>query len=163
VTAKRLYSAPTNIQKEVIPVILAKHDVVGMSKTGSGKTAAFLFPMIQLLGEHSKITGCRALILSPSRELSLQTAAFFRQYSSGTTLKSASLIGGEPLPPQFDALTQNPDVLIATPGRLLHVVTETSYSLSRVQYVVIDEADQMFGLGLEPQLTAILQLLPASR
>jgi ATP-dependent RNA helicase DDX54/DBP10 len=162
-TAKRLYKAPTDIQKQVIPILLGKYDLVAMSKTGSGKTAAFLFPMIQLLEEHSKITGCRALILSPTRELCLQTATFFRQYSSGTTLKCASLIGGEPLPPQFDALAQNPDVLVATPGRLLHIVTETSYSLTRVQYLIIDEADKMFELDLEPQLTAIVTLVSGSR
>ena len=162
--AKRLYKAPTEIQKRVIPVILAKKDVVAMSKTGSGKTAAFLLPMIQILGEHSKITGCRGLILSPTRELSLQTANFFRQYSSGTTLKSASLIGGEPLPPQFDALTQNPDVIIATPGRLLHIIAETRYSLSRVQYVVVDEADRMFeDPKLETELSGIWQMLPKER
>lgn len=162
-TAKRLYKAPTDVQKRVIPIVLAHHDVVAMSKTGSGKTAAFLFPMIQILGEHSKITGCRGLVLSPTRELSLQTANFFRQYSAETGLRSASLIGGEPLPPQFDALTQNPDVIIATPGRLLHIIAETRYSLSRVQYLVIDEADRMFEEGLENELQAILQLLPDTK
>lgn len=159
-TAKRLYKQPTEIQQKVIPVVLAKHDVVAMSKTGSGKTASFLMPIIQLLQEHSKITGARALILSPTRELSLQTARFFREYSTNTTLKAASLIGGEPLPPQFDALTTNPDVLIATPGRLLHIIAETQYSLSRIQFIVFDEADQMFELGMEEQLSAILQIVP---
>ncbi|KAH0789724.1 ATP-dependent RNA helicase DDX54 [Histomonas meleagridis] len=162
-TAKKLYQAPTEIQKQVIPVVLARHDVVAMSKTGSGKTASFLLPLIQILNEHSKITGCRGLILSPTRELSLQTARFFKKYAENTTLKSASLIGGDPLPPQFDALTQNPDVIIATPGRLLQIVAETSYSLSRVEILVIDEADQMFDLGLEDQLVGILKLVPENR
>lgn len=162
-TAKKLYKAPTKIQQEVIPVILAKHDVIAMSKTGSGKTASFLLPLIQMLKEHSKITGCRALILSPTRDLCLQTARFFKQYADNTTLKSASIIGGEPLPPQFEALSLNPDVIIATPGRLLQIVAETSYSLSRVEIIVIDEADQMFDLNMEEQLVGVLQLLPKER
>lgn len=162
-TAKKLYKAPTKIQQEVIPVILAKHDVIAMSKTGSGKTASFLLPLIQMLHEHSKITGCRALILSPTRDLCLQTARFFKQYADNTTLKSASIIGGEPLPPQFEALTLNPDVIIATPGRLLQIIAETNYSLSRVETIVIDEADQMFDLNMEEQLVGILQILPKER
>ncbi|OHT14487.1 DEAD/DEAH box helicase family protein [Tritrichomonas foetus] len=161
--AKKMYKAPTEIQKEVIPIAVAGKDIVAMSKTGSGKTAAFLFPMIEKLVEHSKITGCRGVIVSPTRELALQTGNFFKQYSANTNLKYASLIGGEPLPPQFDALTENPDVIICTPGRLLQIVAETSYSLSRVDYVVIDEADQLFEQGLGDQLSGILQLLPKKR
>lgn len=162
-TAKKLYKAPTEIQKEVIPIAVAGKDVVAMSKTGSGKTAAFLFPLIQKLKEHSKITGCRALIVSPTRDLSLQTGRFFKQYSENTDLKYASIIGDEPLPPQFEALTQNPDVIICTPGRILQIIAETSYSLSRVEILVIDEADQLFEKGLGEQLQAILQLLPKNK
>jgi len=157
---KKLYKTPTKIQSEVIPLVLAHHDVVAMSKTGSGKTAAFLLPIVQLLGQHSTITGCRALIVSPNRELALQTARFFKKYSENTNLKIASLIGGEPLPPQFDSLTLNPDVIIGTPGRILHIVAETQYSLERVQYFVLDEADLLFESGFEPQVTGILKLLP---
>lgn len=162
-TAKKLYHTPTEIQKEVIPIAIAGKDVVAMSKTGSGKTAAFLFPLIEKLKEHSTITGCRAVIISPTRELSLQTGRFFKQYTQNTNLKYASLIGDEPLPPQFDALTENPDVLICTPGRLLHIIAETSYSLARVEIVVIDEADQLFEKGLGDQLSGIIQLLPKKR
>ena len=162
-TAKRMYKAPTEIQKEVIPIVLSGEDVVAMSKTGSGKTAAFLLPLIELLKEHSKTVGCRAVIVSPTRELALQTANFFRQYAANTSLKSASLIGGEPLPPQFDALTENPDVIICTPGRLLHIIAETSYSLSLVRHLVIDEADQLFDQGLGDQLSGILQLVPKKK
>ena len=125
--AKKLYKKPTKIQSEVIPIITSRHDVVAMSKTGSGKTAAFLLPMIQLLKEHSKITGCRALIVSPNRELALQTGHFFKKYNEFNNLKYASLIGGEALPPQFDSLTSNPDVIIATPGRLLNIISEVNY------------------------------------
>lgn len=162
-TAKKLYSAPTEIQKQVLPLAVAGKDIVAMSKTGSGKTAAFLFPLIQRLKEHSKITGCRALIVSPTRDLSLQTGRFFKQYAENTNLKYVSLIGDEPLPPQFDALTENPDVIICTPGRLLQIIMETSYSLARVEYVVIDEADQLFEKGLEDQLRGIIQLLPKEK
>ncbi|EAY10361.1 DEAD/DEAH box helicase family protein [Trichomonas vaginalis G3] len=158
--ATTMYRKPTPIQKEVIPVVLADHDVVAMSKTGSGKTASFLLPIVQKLNEHSTITGCRCLIITPSRELALQTGHYFQKYASQTNLKCAQIIGGEALPPQFESLTKNPDVIIATPGRLLQIIAETQYSLSRVQIIVIDEADLLFEQGLEPQMTAILKLLP---
>lgn len=158
--ATTMYRKPTPIQREVIPVVLAGHDVVGMSKTGSGKTASFLLPIIQKLNEHSTITGCRGLIITPSRELALQTGHYFDKYASQTNLKCAKIIGGEALPPQFEALVKNPDVIIATPGRLLQIIAETQYSLSRVEIIVIDEADLLFEQGMEPQMSAILKLLP---
>ena len=161
--AQNMYKKPTAIQKEVIPLVVAGHDVVAMSKTGSGKTAAFLFPAIMRLKEHSKITGCRCLIITPTRELAIQTGHYFTKYSQGTNLKVASLIGGEPLPPQFEALTKNPDVIIATPGRLLQIIAETQYSLERVEMLIIDEADLLFEQGLEPQTTPILSLCPEKK
>lgn len=158
--AKKFYKKPTDIQREVMPVIATGSDIVAMSKTGSGKTAAFLLPMIQKLKEHSKITGARCIVVSPSRELSNQSLKFFGQYTEFTNLKACSLIGGEPLPPQFDALTMNPDVIFCTPGRLLQIVGETQYSLERIQMLIIDEADVLFEQNLSEQMTGIIQLIP---
>lgn len=157
-------------------------DVVGMARTGSGKTAAFVIPMIEKLKMHSVKIGARALILSPSRELALQTLKVVKEFGKGTDLKSVLLVGGDSLEDQFGFMTENPDMyvlltrlqveytncmfcarIIATPGRFLHLQVEMSLSLSSIQYVVFDEADRLFEMGFSSQLTEILHALPSSR
>lgn len=134
-----------------------------MARTGSGKTAAFVIPMIERLKAHSAKVGARALILSPSRELALQTLKVVRELGKGTDLKSVLLVGGDSLEEQFGFMTTNPDIVIATPGRFLHLKVEMSLSLSSIQYVVFDEADRLFEMGFAAQLTEILHALPLSR
>ena len=157
------FSVPTPIQRKTIPLLLSDKDVVGMARTGSGKTAAFVIPMIEKLKVHSTKVGARALILSPSRELALQTLQVVKELGRGTDLRSILLVGGDSLEEQFSAMSNNPDIIIATPGRFLHLKVEMNLDLASVKYVVFDEADRLFEMGFAAQLTEILHALPASR
>ncbi|KAK4103591.1 DEAD-domain-containing protein [Parathielavia hyrcaniae] len=157
------FSVPTPIQRKAIPLILEKRDVVGMARTGSGKTAAFVIPMIERLKAHSPRVGARALIMSPSRELALQTLKVVKELGKGTDIKTVLLVGGDSLEEQFGLMAANPDIVIATPGRFLHLKVEMSLDLSSVRYVVFDEADRLFEMGFAAQLTEILHALPPSR
>lgn len=134
-----------------------------MARTGSGKTAAFVIPMIERLRAHSATIGARALILSPSRELAIQTLKVVKEFSRGTDLKCVLLVGGDSLEEQFSSMTSNPDIVIATPGRFLHLKVEMSLDLSSIKYAVFDEADRLFEMGFAAQLTEILHALPPSR
>lgn len=157
------FTTPTPIQRKTIPLILDGHDVVGMARTGSGKTAAFVIPMIAKLKAHSARVGARAVVLSPSRELALQTLKVVRELAKGTDLRTTLLVGGDSLEEQFGHMASNPDVIIATPGRFEHLKVEMDLQLSAVQYVVFDEADRLFEMGFAAQLHEILYSLPASR
>ncbi|KAI8294668.1 ATP-dependent RNA helicase DBP10 [Colletotrichum sp. SAR 10_99] len=160
---KKGFSVPTPIQRKTIPIILDRKDVVGMARTGSGKTAAFVIPMIERLRAHSAKIGTRALILSPSRELALQTLKVVKEFSKGTDLKCVLLVGGDSMEEQFGFMSSNPDIVIATPGRFLHLKVEMGLDLSSIKYVVFDEADRLFEMGFAAQLTEILHALPPSR
>ncbi len=157
------FSVPTPIQRKTIPLLLQEKDVVGMARTGSGKTGAFVVPMIEKLKAHSARVGARALILSPARELALQTLQVVKELGRGTDLRSVLLVGGDSLEEQFAAMAGNPDILIATPGRFLHLKVEMGLDLSSIRYVVFDEADRLFEMGFAAQLTEVLHALPASR
>ncbi|KAL6079659.1 ATP-dependent RNA helicase DDX54 [Balamuthia mandrillaris] len=157
------YRLPTPIQRKAIPLILSGNDVVGMARTGSGKTAAFVLPLLHKLQSHSMNYGARALILSPTRELAYQTMRFLKDLGRGTDLRACLLVGGDDMEDQFAQLTQNPDVLIATPGRLLHHLVEVGMSLKTVEYLVFDEADRLFELGFAEQLTQIMEKLSPTR
>lgn len=157
------FSVPTPIQRKAIPLVLERRDVVGMARTGSGKTAAFVIPMIERLKGHSARVGARALILSPSRELALQTLKVVKELGKGTDLKTVLLVGGDSLEEQFGLMAANPDIIIATPGRFLHLKVEMHLNLSSIRYVVFDEADRLFEMGFAAQLTEILHALPPSR
>ncbi|KAK3323501.1 P-loop containing nucleoside triphosphate hydrolase protein [Cercophora scortea] len=157
------YSVPTPIQRKAIPLILERRDVVGMARTGSGKTAAFVIPMIERLKGHTSRFGARALIMSPSRELALQTLKVVKEFSRGTDLKAILLVGGDSLEEQFGMMANNPDIIIATPGRFLHLKVEMNLDLSSIKYAVFDEADRLFEMGFAAQLTEILHALPPSR
>lgn len=161
--ARKGFSVPTPIQRKTIPVILDDQDVVGMARTGSGKTAAFVIPMIEKLKSHSSKMGARALILSPSRELALQTLKVVKELGRGTDLKAVLLVGGDSLEEQFGLMAGNPDIVIATPGRFLHLKVEMGLDLSSIKYVVFDEADRLFEMGFAAQLTEILHGLPPTR
>uniref|UniRef100_A0A8C5LTS7 RNA helicase n=1 Tax=Leptobrachium leishanense TaxID=445787 RepID=A0A8C5LTS7_9ANUR len=160
---KKGYKVPTPIQRKVIPVILDGKDVVAMARTGSGKTACFLIPMFEKLKAHTAQTGVRALILSPTRELALQTLKFCKELGKFTGLKTALILGGDRMEDQFAALHENPDIIIATPGRLMHVAVEMNLKLRSVEYVVFDEADRLFEMGFAEQLQEIIARLPEAR
>lgn len=157
------FSVPTPIQRKTIPLLLDDQDVVGMARTGSGKTAAFVIPMIEKLKSHSAKFGARGLVLSPSRELALQTLKVVKELSRGTDLSSVLLVGGDSLEDQFGFMTKNPDIVIATPGRFLHLKVEMNLDLSSIKYVVFDEADRLFEMGFAAQLSEILHGLPLTR
>ncbi|KAJ1939794.1 ATP-dependent RNA helicase dbp10, partial [Linderina macrospora] len=153
---KKGFKVPTPIQRKTIPVVLSGRDVVGMARTGSGKTAAFLIPMIQHLKAHSVKVGARAIVLSPSRELALQTHQVTKDFVKYTDLRAVPIVGGDSMEDQFGIIASNPDIIIATPGRLLHLVVEMSLDLTTVEYIVFDEADRLFELGFAVQLHEIL-------
>lgn len=154
------FERPTKIQAAVIPVALEGRDVVGLAMTGSGKTAAFVLPLAQRLchGE-----GVRGLILSPTREIALQTKAFLDIFGRDHELKTACLIGGVKYGPQLSDLRRGPDIVVATPGRLLDHAGRRNVRLDRVEELVIDEADHMLDLGFMPQVNRVLELLPRVR
>ncbi|CAG8575706.1 1365_t:CDS:10 [Acaulospora colombiana] len=158
------YKVPTPIQRKTIPLIMDGRDVVGMARTGSGKTAAFLIPMLEKLKVHSAKVGARAIILSPSRELAFQTRKVCAELSKYTDLRSCIVVGGDSLEEQFEIIAGNPDMyFLATPGRLLHLIVEMEMELRTVEYIVFDEADRLFELGFSVQLHEILYKLPHSR
>ncbi|EMC91692.1 hypothetical protein BAUCODRAFT_301346 [Baudoinia panamericana UAMH 10762] len=157
------FTVPTPIQRKTVPLILDGQDVVGMARTGSGKTAAFVIPMIEKLKSHSAKVGARAIVLSPSRELALQTLKVVKDFGRGTDLRATLLVGGDSLEDQFGSIASNPDIIIATPGRFEHLKVEMGLELSSVKYVVFDEADRLFEMGFAAQLHEIMHSLPASR
>lgn len=157
------YKKPTQIQTKLIPLFLEGKDVVCCSKTGSGKTAAYMIPLVNKLKSHCEVIGSRALVLIPSRELALQTAANLRSLIRGTDLRYSIIIGGHDYEGQFDALASNPDIVIATPGRVMEILQETEFSLGKVEYLVIDEADALFEMGFASQIREILKKVSQKR
>uniref|UniRef100_A0A1X7TF89 RNA helicase n=2 Tax=Amphimedon queenslandica TaxID=400682 RepID=A0A1X7TF89_AMPQE len=139
-------------------------DVVAMARTGSGKTAAFLIPLFERLKSHSpQVSGVRGLILSPTRELALQTMKFTKELGRFTGLRAAVILGGDRIEDQFSTMHENPDIIIATPGRFLHLLLEMDMKLLHVEYVVFDEADRLFEMGFSEQLHEIIHKLPEQR
>jgi len=158
------YLHPTPIQAQAIPVVLAGRDIMGVAQTGTGKTASFVLPMMDILsGSRARARMPRSLILEPTRELALQVAENFVQYGKYLKLTHALLIGGESLNDQRDALTKGVDVLIATPGRLLDLIERGGLLLTDCRVLVIDEADRMLDMGFIPDVEKIVGFLPANR
>ncbi|XP_064535609.1 ATP-dependent RNA helicase DDX54 [Drosophila montana] len=160
---KRGYKVPTPIQRKTIPLILEGRDVVAMAKTGSGKTACFLIPMFEKLQRREPTKGARALILSPTRELAVQTYKFIKDLGRFMELKTILVLGGDSMDSQFSAIHTCPDVIVATPGRFLHLCVEMDLKLNSIEYVVFDEADRLFEMGFGEQLNETLHRLPSSR
>ncbi|XP_046868182.1 ATP-dependent RNA helicase DDX54 isoform X1 [Drosophila willistoni] len=160
---KRGYKVPTPIQRKTIPMILEGRDVVAMAKTGSGKTACFLIPLFERLQRREPTKGARALILSPTRELAVQTYKFIKELGRFMELKTILVLGGDSMDSQFSAIHTCPDVIVATPGRFLHLCVEMDLKLNSIEYVVFDEADRLFEMGFGEQLNETLHRLPSSR
>ena len=163
------YVHPTPIQAEAIPIVLQGRDVMGAAQTGTGKTAGFSLPIIQLLLPHANASASparhpvRALILTPTRELADQVADNVRAYSQFTPLRSTVVFGGVDMGPQTTALRGGVEIVIATPGRLLDHVQQKTISLGQTQLLVLDEADRMLDMGFLPDLQRIINLLPKQR
>ena len=156
------YVEPTPIQAKAIPLILTGVDIIGAAQTGTGKTAAFILPILaRLLGGPKRL---RALVLTPTRELAAQVETNARDYARFTDLRVGVVFGGVPLPPQQKMLkTQGLDLLVATPGRLLDLHGRMSLRLDDISILVLDEADRMVDMGFAPDLKRILRLMPAER
>ena len=154
------FEHPTPIQSAVIPPALQGKDIIALAQTGSGKTAAFVIPLAEQLTHGG---GVRALIVSPTREIALQTQAFIELFGKNHQLKAACLIGGVRMKPQLDALKTNPDIVVATPGRLLDHIERRTVSTEKVEQIVLDEADHMLDLGFLPQVRKIVARLPRNR
>ena len=156
------YSTPTPIQVQAIPPILSGRDLIGIAQTGTGKTAAFMLPILQRLATQPG-RGVRVLILAPTRELAEQTHQATRQYGARMGVRSVSIYGGVGKRPQVEALRRGADVVVACPGRLLDLAGERSMDLSRVEVLVLDEADRMCDMGFLPDIRRILKLVPTRR
>lgn len=154
------FEHPTPIQAAVVPEALEGVDVIGLAETGSGKTAAFVLPLAERL-RHGK--GTRGLILCPTREIALQTKSFIDSFGKNHKLSAVAVIGGVKMQPQIDRLRAKPDIVVATPGRLADHMRRRNVDLSRLEELVIDEADHMLDLGFLPQIKEILEQVPRKR
>jgi ATP-dependent RNA helicase RhlE len=163
------YNTPTPIQAQAIPHVLAGKDLMGAAQTGTGKTAAFILPIIQKLlpGSSSSASPARhpirALVLTPTRELAVQVSENAANYSRHTDLRSTVVFGGVDMQPQVAQLRSGIEILIATPGRLLDHLGSKTANLSQVEILVLDEADRMLDMGFLPDLQRIINLIPAQR
>ena len=158
------YTTPTPIQEQAIPHVLARRDVLGIAQTGTGKTAAFVLPMLTLLEKgRARARMPRTLILEPTRELAAQVKEQFDKYGAGQKLNVALLIGGVSFGDQDTKLTRGVDVLIATPGRLLDHTERGGLLLTGVELLVIDEADRMLDMGFIPDIERICKMIPFTR
>lgn len=155
------YTAPTQIQADVIPLLLAGHDVIGQAQTGTGKTAAFALPILQKLAPETKTV--QSLILAPTRELALQVAQAFEEYGRNQRVSVLAVYGGQAYDRQIRQLRRGVEVVVGTPGRLLDLIERKVLDLSAVRTVVLDEADEMLSMGFIDDIEAILKETPATR
>src|SRR5512140_292981 len=167
--AEKGYIHPTPIQAKAIPAILAGKDIMGGAQTGTGKTAGFTLPILQLLAHHSNTSPSparhpvRALILTPTRELAIQVAESVAAYGKFSNLRSTVVFGGVNINTQIAIVRGGIEILIATPGRLLDHIEQKTVNLSHVEIFVLDEADRMLDMGFIPDIKRIMALLPAKR
>jgi ATP-dependent RNA helicase RhlE len=164
--ATKGYSVPTPIQTQAIPPVMAGHDLLGIAQTGTGKTAAFALPILHRLAENPRARfklATRVLVLAPTRELVSQIAQSFQAYGRNMRLSICTVFGGVPIPRQERMVAPGVDIVVATPGRLIDLVSRGSLDLARVETLVLDEADQMLDLGFIHDLRRIVGLLPHAR
>jgi ATP-dependent RNA helicase RhlE len=157
------YEKPTPVQSAAIPEVLAGRDLLATARTGTGKTAAFALPMLHILHDRPRTPRLRALILTPTRELALQIEASLTAYGRHLPLHFAAVLGGVPSGPQIRALRSKPDILVATPGRLLDMQRRGHVRLDGVEFFVLDEADRMLDMGFINDVRRIVELLPERR
>ncbi len=167
--AEEGYTTPTPIQEQAIPIVVQGGDVMGAAQTGTGKTAGFTLPILQLLLPHQSNSPSparhpvRALVLLPTRELALQVSEAVATYGKYMQLRSTCVYGGVDIKPQLVEVRKGVEILIATPGRLLDHIEQKTVNLSQVQILVLDEADRMLDMGFMPDIKRIIALLPAKR
>ena len=155
------YSTPTPIQREAIPLVLRGRDVIGLAQTGTGKTAAFTLPLVNLLIGGPRRT--RAVVLTPTRELCMQVEESIQKYAKHSRLSVVAVFGGVPLEPQQKALQQGVDVIVATPGRLIDHLERQNVVFDDLEVLVLDEADRMLDMGFAPQINRLVNEMPKYR
>jgi ATP-dependent RNA helicase RhlE len=156
------YTEPTPIQKQAIPVLLKGGDILASAETGTGKTAAFLLPILQLLGDNKGKPGTKVLILSPTRELANQTEAACREFAP-KGISCTAIIGGAGYKRQMDSLRRGANIIIATPGRLIDFMDQGLINFSSLTHLVLDEADRMLDMGFLPSIKRVVKVIPAKR
>lgn len=165
--AKENYTEPTPIQEQAIPVVLAGRDLFGCAQTGTGKTAAFALPIVQLLSSQPSKGGrgrrTRSLILTPTRELALQIGDNIKAYAQFTDIRCMAIVGGVSQKAQERSLEQGADIIIATPGRLIDLINQKLVDLSAVQILVLDEADRMLDMGFINDVKKIIAKMPSKK
>lgn len=159
---KHGFATPTPVQAEAIPAALLGRDVVATAQTGTGKTLAFVLPMLHVLTQRPCV-GVKALILTPTRELAIQISETFSKLAAGTGIKASVVVGGMSEATQLRAINQGAQVLIATPGRLCDFLRRKAVHMSTVQMLILDEADRMLDMGFLPSIQLILKSMPANR
>ena len=160
------YTEPSPIQAKAIPIILEKKDVLAAAQTGTGKTAGFTLPMLELLSQNNKKVGklqVKALVLTPTRELAAQVEQNVKSYSKYTDFTSAVVFGGVGINPQKAAIKKGVDILVATPGRMLDLVAQNALDLRAVEFFVLDEADRMLDMGFVHDIKKVLKILPKNK
>lgn len=163
--SKKGYTTPTPIQQKAIPLILERKDVLASAQTGTGKTAGFALPILQILSQGNQLHNrpVRCLVLTPTRELAAQVLKDFKDYGEFTNMRSTVVFGGVGANPQIRTLKQGVDILVATPGRLLDLHNQKVFTLAKVEVLVLDEADRMLDMGFLRDIKKILALMPKRR
>ena len=163
--SKQGYTQPSPIQQKAIPLVLERKDVLASAQTGTGKTAGFTLPMLQILSQEPVLRQrpIRALVLTPTRELAAQVYQNVKDYSEFVDIKSTVIFGGVNQNPQVTTLRQGVDILIATPGRLLDLHNQRLVSLAKIEILVLDEADRMLDMGFLRDIKKIMALMPTKR
>lgn len=156
------YESPTPIQKKAIPLAMSGHDVMGIAQTGTGKTAAFVLPLLMKL-KYAQGQDPRALILAPTRELALQINENIKKYSTYVDLRYTAIYGGTGMKVQEEALSEGMDILVATPGRFMDLYRKRTFGTKQIKTLIIDEADKMMDMGFMPQIRQILEIIPVKR
>ena len=157
------YKRPTPIQAKAVPMVLTGRDVMASAQTGTGKTASFTLPLLHRLFEMRASNDIRALVLVPTRELAIQVGESFTTYGKHLPLKSVTVFGGVEMEPQIKAIEQGVDILVATPGRLLDLISKKHVTLNKLRILVLDEADRMLDLGFREDIERILKDVPEKR
>ena len=161
------YKEPTEIQSKAIPLVLQRNDLLACAQTGTGKTAAFVLPIIQLIynkeAKHNKPVKLRSLIVTPTRELAIQISNNIKTYSKYTNVKQAVIFGGVKQHKQVQSLKKGTHILVATPGRLLDLISQGIITLEHIKLFVLDEADRMLDMGFINDIKKLLKLLPKNK
>ncbi|QNL21563.1 DEAD/DEAH box helicase [Hyphobacterium sp. CCMP332] len=160
--AAKGYQKPTEIQQKAIPSILGGQDIIGIAQTGTGKTAAYLLPILVKLN-FAQFEDPRAIILAPTRELAIQIDKEIEEFAAFTDLRHLAVYGGTGINPQMEAIEKGLDILVATPGRLLDISKKHGINLKRIRILVLDEADRVMDMGFMPQINRILELVPMKK